>query len=303
MNKKIITKIAGAFAFALSTSLFFTSCYSVFSGGTGGMIVDAESTSTPKQGIANVEVYAYTSSSTREANYDTWDEGTRFYPSGSYYGHTTTDANGNFSISNIVWKEDHPDFGKDADSTTLYLLYFHEDYGLVKDQTLITSDSVNNSVYAELTSIRKTSSLNISIQDVSTSSPTTNNVLVRVTVPQTTETLTKAAPKVFESEINGNGIINISYPRWKSKDDKTKGIENTPEITITYSQSADNITWKACANADNEAQDYSFLGDGFSIRKTIRNNSYNLVLYGKPVRINVPTVNGTCGNITDTSSD
>ena len=50
----------------LAAAVLFTSCYSVFSGGTGGQIVDAESTSNPKRGIAYVEVYAYTDSATRD---------------------------------------------------------------------------------------------------------------------------------------------------------------------------------------------------------------------------------------------
>ena len=291
MNKRFLKTLAGALA--LTTTLLLTSCYSVFSGGTGGIIVDAESTSTPKAGIPFVDVYAYTDSGTRDSAYNSWREGTVFSPSNSYYGHTTTDVNGNFTISNIVWKSDKPEFGKDADFTTIYLLYYHENYGLTKGSTVITSDSTSDTVYAELKAIRKTTALNISIFDISTSSTTSNNVLVKVTVPQNTDSLTDAKSKVYEQTITGNGIINISYPRWKNAGDKTAGIENTPEVIITYSQSADQITWKACANADNEAHDYAFLDDDFSIEKTIQNSSYNISLYGKPTRLNSPTINGT----------
>ena len=280
--------------FILAISLIFTSCYSVFSGGTGGLIVDAESTSTPKRGIANVDIYAYTDSEIRDSDYGSWREGTVFSPSNSYYGHTTTDADGSFVISNIVWKENKPDFGKDADYTTIYLLYYHENYGLTKDETVITSDSTSDTVYAELTSIRKTTALNISIYDVATSGLTSNNVLVKVSVPQSTDTLTADA-KVYEQTISGNGTINISYPRWKKEADKKNGIEISPQVKISYSQSADQITWKACANADNNAQNYAFI-DNPSINKTISNSSYNISLYGKSTRISYPTVSGTCGS-------
>ena len=288
---------------ALTAALLFSSCYSVFSGGTGGLIVDAESTSTPKRGIANVDIYAYTDSGARDSDFNNWKEGTVFSPSSSYYGHTTTDADGNFVISNIVWKENNPDFGKDADFTTIFLIYYHENYGLTKDQTVITSDSTTDTVYAELKSIRKTTSLNISIYDVANSATTTNNVLVKVSVPQTTDTLTTAVPKVYEQTISGTGTINISYPRWKNASDKTSGIENEPEVTITYFQSSDRITWKACANADNAAADYAFLADGFNIKKTIKNSTYNISLYGKSTQINLPTVNGTCGDTASADSD
>ena len=300
MKKQFNKTILSAALFA--ATLIFSSCYSVFNGGTGGQIVDAESTSTPKRGIANVDIYAYTECGVRDSDYNRWKEGTVFAPSNSYYGHTTTDADGSFVISNIVWKETKPDFGKDADYTTIYLLYYHENYGLTKDQTVITSDSTSDTVYAELTSIRKTTVLNISIYDVASSNSTSNNVLVKVSVPQSTDTITAPA-KVYEQTIAGNGSMSISYPRWKNAEDKADGIENTPEVNITYSQSSDLITWKACANADNEAQDYSFLSDDFRIKKTIQNSSYNISLYGKATRINIPTVNGTLGDTTSADSD
>lgn len=290
------------FILILATTFFLTSCYSVFNGGTGGVVVDAESTASPKRGIANVDIYAYTDKATRDSDYKSWKEGTIFAPSNTYYGHTSTDNNGNFTISKIVWKEGKPDFGKDADFTTIYLLYYHENYGLTKDETVITSDSTSDTVYAELTAIKKTTSLNINIYDVASANLTNENILVTVTVPQTTDTLTKAAPKIYEQTITGNGTINISYPRWKNAADKAAGKENTPEVQINYFQSADQITWKAC-EYEPELNNYAFLADDFKINKTIKNSSYSVSLYGKATRINVPTVNGTYGDTTSSASD
>lgn len=290
------------FILILATTFFLTSCYSVFNGGTGGVVVDAESTASPKRGIANVDIYAYTDKATRDSDYKSWKEGTIFAPSNTYYGHTSTDNNGNFTISKIVWKEGKPDFGKDADFTTIYLLYYHENYGLTKDETVITSDSTSDTVYAELTAIKKTTSLNINIYDVASANLTNENILVTVTVPQTTDTLTKAAPKIYEQTITGNGTINISYPRWKNAADKAAGKENTPEVQINYFQSADQITWKAC-EYEPELNNYAFLADDFKINKTIKNSSYSVSLYGKATRINMPTVNGTYGDTTSSASD
>ena len=76
----------------------------------------------------------------------------------------------------------------------------------------------------------------------------------------------------------------LCYPRWKNAEDKENNIENAPKISIKYSQSADTITWKACAHADNDANDYAFLPDDFSISKVIRNSAYDISLYGKPQR-------------------
>lgn len=290
----------------LSLSLLFISCennYSVFSGGTGGLIVDAESTSSPKSGIANVDVYAYTDSGDRDSDFNHWKEGSLFNPSGSYYGHTTTDASGIFTISNIVWKEKKPDFGKDADFTTIYLLYYHENYGLTKDETVITSDSTSDTVYAELVAIKKTTALTVNIYDAASSNLITGNVLVKISVPQTTDTLTDAKDKVYEQTIAGSGVINLSYPRWKNAEDKEAGLENTPEISITYAQSSDTITWKACANADNEAKNYAFFEDNQAVTKTIMNSTYSISLYGKTCRINLPSVSGTYGDTTDSAND
>ena len=288
--------------FILSAAIFLTSCYSVFNGGTGGVIVDAESTSNPKAGIPYVNIYAYTDKGTRDSDFKKWKEGTIFAPSHTYYGHTTTDVNGNFSISNIVWKETKPDFGKDADYTTIYLLYFHENYGLTKDETVITSNSTSDTVYAELTAIRKTTSLDINVYDIASSNLTNNSVLVTVSVPQNTDTLT-ASPIVYEQIITGSGAINISYPRWKNDADKTAKIENTPEVSIFYSQSGDRITWKACANKDNEDQNYAFLTDNFIIKKTIQKSPYSISLYGKSMVLDIPSVSGTCGDTSAAASD
>ena len=290
------------FLLIVLSALSLTGCYSVFNGGTGGVIVDAESTSNPKAGIAHVNIYAYTDRGTRDSDFKSWKEGTIFAPSHSYYGHTTTDNNGNFTISNIVWKEEKPDFGKDADYTTIYLLYYHENYGLTKDETVITSGSTSDTVYAELTAIRKTTSLNINIYDVATANTTNNDVLVTVSVPQSTDTIT-AAPRVYEQTITGTGTIAISYPRWKNAQDKADNIENSPEISIHYSQNTDTIIWKACANRDNEALDYAFLDDNFSIKKTVRKSPYSISLYGKATRISMPTVRGTYGDSSDAGND
>ena len=278
-----------------TVTLLFTGCYSVFNGGTGGMIVDAESTSVPKRGIANVDIYAYTDSGTRDSDFDSWEEGTIFSPSDTYYGHTTTDADGSFVISNIVWKENKPDFGKDADYTTIYLIYYHENYGLTKDNTVITSDSTSDTVYAELTAIKKTTVLTINIYDVGTAALSSENVLVSVTVPQTTDSITTAIPKTYEQLITGNGTISISYPRWKNEEAKANKIENSPEVSIYYYQSSDTPGWKACNN-NIATEDYSFLPNGFKITKQISNNAYTVSLYGKHTLINFPTVNGSYGN-------
>lgn len=284
--------------------LVTVSCYSVFSGGTGGLVVDAESTSVPKAGIANVDVYAYMSSSSRDSDFNDWSEGTVFTPDSSYYGHTTTGADGSFTISKLVWKESKPDFGKDADYATVYLLFYHENYGLTKGSSVIISDSLSDTVYVELTAVRKSTVLNLTFEDVTSGQPTDNAVYAKVQVPQTTDTIKDAAPKIYEATITQSGAITISYPRYKSEADKAAQKENEPDVQITYYQSGDDITWQGCKDGGESKTDYSFIAkNGVStVTKTVRNQYFSVTLYGKQTKIPVPVVSGQYGS-DDASSD
>lgn len=284
--------------------LVTVSCYSVFSGGTGGLVVDAESTSVPKAGIANVDVYAYMSSSSRDSDFNDWSEGTVFTPDSSYYGHTTTGADGSFTISKLVWKESKPDFGKDADYATVYLLFYHENYGLTKGSSVIISDSLSDTVYVELTAVRKSTVLNLTFEDVTSGQPTDNAVYAKVQVPQTTDTIKDAAPKIYEATITQSGAITISYPRYKSEADKAAQKENEPDVQITYYQSGDDITWQGCKDGGESKTDYSFIAkNGVStVMKTVRNQYFSVTLYGKQTKIPVPVVSGQYGS-DDASSD
>lgn len=285
-------KTSLGFFICVLLSLGFTGCYSVFSGGTGGLIVDAESTSNPKAGIANVDIYAYLSAADRDKDYSAWQEGTTFTPTG-YYGHTTTGNDGGFTISKLVWKSKKPDFGKDADFTDIYLLFFHENYGLTKGQTLIISDSSSDTVYAELTSIKKTTVLNMNFVDVATGNTTATSLYVKVVVPQTTANNETATAKVYDAIITGSGAISITYPRWQNDEDKAAGKETEPTVSITYVQSSDEVTWQGCYNADNEDKNYAFRTDAATgISKKICNPSYSLTFYGKASRLNVPSIRG-----------
>ena len=293
MKNRKYFQILQFFAVLISIIFTFSGCYSVFSGGTGGLVVDKESTSTPKQGIANVDVYAYLSGSERDSDFASWKEGTVFYPKAEYYGHTTTNNDGHFSISKLTWKEDSPDFGKDADYTNVYLIFYHENYGITKGQTVIISDSNSDTVYQELESIRKTTVLTLNFVDVSTGTNTSQNIFVKIEVPQTTQNLPSASPKTYQTTLAGTGNITISYPRWKNNDDRQNSIENTPEVNISYIQSADEITWAGCYNADNDEGNYAFRPDASTgIKKTIMNSNYTMTFYGKPQKIMMPSISG-----------
>ncbi len=289
--KKNFTLFVFSFLFCAFT---FTGCYSIFSGGASGRVVDAESTSASKTGIADVDIYAYTSSSDWNKDFNSWNGVDRFTPQADYYSHTVSGSDGRFTLSKIIWKTDKSQFGKDADYSKIYLLFYHENYGLVKGTTLIVSDSTSDTVYQEMTKSRKTTILNINLKDVTGSSVASVPVQVSVSVPQTTTENDSPAPVIYKSTITDSGSISISYPRWQSDEDKKAGLETEPDISITYYQNSDEITWKACYNGDSADSDYSFRTEPVS--KKISGSSYSITLYGKKTRLNVPVISGKCGD-------
>lgn len=298
-------KISGIFrsasALGIFAALMLTSCSSVFSGGTGGRVVDAESTSNPKEGISDVEVYAYTKEKDRDADFSSWKQNERFSPKASYYARTTTSSNGSFTLSKIMWKDGNPVFGKDGDVSTVYLLFYHEDFGLEKGSTMILSESTSDSVYKEMTRCRKSTVLYLNIDDVATGNGTSESVQVTVTVPQTTSVIKDAEPLKKETVITGNGTMTVTYPRWQSDEARQLNKETTPEISIEYKMAGDEINFKACYNGDGESgKEYAFLSSPV-VKKTISGSSYPVHLYGKRTKLQVPVVNGTYGS--DTAAD
>lgn len=257
----------------IAVSLLFTSCYSVFSGGTGGRVVDAESTASPKKGIADVDVYAYSDEETRNKDFSNWSGG-RFSPSSTGYVKTVSDNDGSFTLNKIYWKNKKPAFGKDADSSRIFLLFYHENYGLVKGDTVIVSDSLTTNIYQELTAVRKSTDLHIRLIDVGTGRETSNSLTVKVSVP-----LENGHDKIFEQTVTGNGIISVNYPR-----------NSNPTAKITYEMSGEK-TWKACYNNDS-TEKYKFKDDS-SMDVILSSSSITVECYGKPTRIYVPDVSGT----------
>ncbi len=291
MNKKYFGKgFLSALVFLLILSL--TSCYSIFQGGASGVVVDGESTTSPKSGIANVDVYAYTSESARNSDFSSWVDGEDFSPSASYYGHTTTNTDGAFSLSKLLWKSNKPAFGRDGDVTKIYLLFYHENYGLTKGDSLIVSDSMSNTVYQELVKTKIVTNLIISCVDVASNQNTATPVYVSVSVPQSTEANPSRCDRTFSTVITGSGRLQVSYPRYKNAADKTNGVENLPEVSVKYYQNAQEETWKACFNNDS-TQNFAFRDTKSSgIDMEIRSGEYSISLYGKAVKLNMPVISG-----------
>lgn len=298
-------------SFVCAVSVMLISCTSIFSGGTGGIVVDADSKNTTKTGIANVDVFAYTSQSDRDSDFNRWNNGTKaeaFMPNSDYYGRTTTGTDGTWTINKLVWKEKKPAFGKDADFTVIYLIYYHSDYGCEKDETVIISDSTSSNTYKELTAIVKRSNITLNFIDAKTSAQTSESVYAELFVPQKTDSNPNASDIVYSGVYTGSGTISIRYPRYLNEAGvptytKTNK-ENVPQIRVNYYQAkeSENVTWKACKQNTAE-NDFSFytteVGRGCAgLTKTLEDSPYSLTLVGKAVKFEMPSFSGTWGDTT-----
>ncbi len=272
----------------LAVSVMLTGCYSVFSGGTGGRVVDADSTSNPKEGISSVDVYAYVDKKACQKDFDNWKSGEKFKPEAKYYAHTATGSDGSFTISKLMWKSAFPDYWRDGDVTTVYLLYYHDEYGLIKgDETLLLSDSTTNTVYQELKAIRKSTVVNFSVKDVATNTTAGKNLQLMVKVPQG-EAAGAAETEYTVTAANGTGAVKITYPRYKA--DGTT--EFTPTIRVSFVESASEVSFKMCKNGGTTGSDYSF--DNTAQTATVSGERYDMNLYGKKCRIQI-SVSGSLG--------
>lgn len=253
--------------------LLVISCSAVFSAGVSGRVVDSESTSSPKDGIPDVTVFAYIDEAARDADFTAWTAGSRFSPATTehYIGQTSTSDDGSFTIGRIVWESKSPEFGKTADFTPVYLLFYHENFGLVKNtnNAVIMSDSTSNVIYQEMTSVRKSTSLDIQIRNASSDALLNTAVNTKVSVPQISGTVE------YEISVTGSASLLISYPRFAS--DGTTPF--TPEVSITYSQLGSDIDFKAC-NYNTEENIYTFL-ETPAVNKTVSGSTYPVRLYMK----------------------
>ncbi|MCR4714547.1 MAG: hypothetical protein K5751_09265, partial [Treponemataceae bacterium] len=148
--------------------------------------------------------------------------------------------------------------------------------------------------YQEMKAIRTNTTLNISVLDASQDPDATTRlppaisqpVNVTVSVPQRTTENPNATPVVKEATITGTGTISVSYPRYSSGT-----TANTPEITITYGQSGENITYKPCNYITTEgSENFSF--ETTPETKTVQGSTVPIQIYMKPTVFSYPAISG-----------
>jgi len=281
MKIKNITAIA--FLFMITSCIVFTSCYTVYDGGASGIVKDKDSGS----GINGVDVYGYISAKERDADLALWEQDKAFVPTVEYYGHTTTDANGSFTLSKMIWKKTFPKFGKDADYTSLYIIYYHKNYGAVSGDTIIVSDTISDCVNQELESLYQNTVLTFRLEDIASSNVTDNQIYVKVTYPTI-----GGDSDSEDSVITGTGTISIRN-RKKDKDGNKVDKNN---VSITYYHSSDTVAWKGCHN-DTESNDYTFYSTTSEITEVNKDiplyDNYSITLYGKTCKLSMPVIEGS----------
>ena len=144
-------------------------CSVVFEAGISGKVVTASGTGTAN--VQDVSVFAYTDSSLRDSDFAKFQAGTITRPSegSGYVATTNTNANGEFTVNKVVWETKKSEFGKTADVSKLYLIFYHEDYFPAKADATIISGSTNSSnVYVKLEGSKDYTTLNITVYDVAT---------------------------------------------------------------------------------------------------------------------------------------
>ncbi len=238
--------------------ILLTSCSSVFDASINGKVVDDES----GNGIENMAVYAYDSESARDAAYNRYNsqEDKSVFVDSSVPS-ARTDANGNFSIPTIRWKTNSPSFGKDGDTTTVYLLFFNEEYGMNKSNEgyvvySAKTNQIGNTFSFE--SIWETKTVNLrmldgafdsnnSITDVIEYTVTYNDGNEEVVLHQNTNAFTVrykigSNPSVTISNINTNPADKTD-PLWYRTKDKGDGtiVEDNFTFDITSENTQDTI--------------------------------------------------------------
>lgn len=263
----------------LLLSLLLTSCSSYFSAGVSGTVKDSEDDST----ISGVLVCAYTDSNARDAAFNgyTYSFENKFKGDSAIF-RTTTANDGTFSIKSIKWNTTSPTYGKDGDNITVYPLFYHEDYGLIKgDAITITSSSINEGASQKLTKIREEKTITIVVQHPTKPGTTYTNEYSFKLADAGTYT-NNPDIKIYEDSTN---TFRVNY----TKD------ADTPKLNIVKFKNIvaeENQTSRQCKN-DTTLTFFT----GAEINNITENLNYDkdkstYVVYAKPIRFSYPTITG-----------
>ena len=147
--------------FAVSCSADFGK--NVYYGGISGVVKDKDN----GNGVSGVKVYLYTSESERDEAYNKWQENEGIFSDEKCLYKSTTDANGKWTVSKVVWMTKDGAWGADYDHIPVFIIYFSEDYGCWKEEKieLVSGTSNTNAIESKRENIKETSKLTINFRE------------------------------------------------------------------------------------------------------------------------------------------
>lgn len=135
----------------------------VYYGGISGVVKDKDS----GNGVSGVKVYLYTSESERNTAYNKWEENGGIFSDEKCLYKSTTDTNGKWTVSKVVWMSKDGAWGADYDHIPVYIIYFSEDYGCWKEEMieLVSGTSNTNAIESKRENIKETSKFTINFRE------------------------------------------------------------------------------------------------------------------------------------------
>ena len=156
------------FFLLVAIALFAVSCSAdfgknVYYGGISVVVKDKDN----GNGVSGVKVYLYTSESERDEAYNKWQENEGIFSDEKCLYKSTTDANGKWTVSKVVWMTKDGAWGADYDHIPVYIIYFSEDYGCWKEEKieLVSGTSNTNAIESKRENIKETSKFTINFRE------------------------------------------------------------------------------------------------------------------------------------------
>lgn len=257
--------------------ILLAGCSVVFEAGISGKVVTPSGTN--KVAVSDVNVFAYTDQSLRDSDFAKFQSGSITRPSegSGYVATTTTNANGEFVVNKIVWESKKSEYGKTADVSKLYLIFYHPDYYPAKDEATIISGSTNSSnVYVTMEGSKSYTTINLTVYDVTTGKA--------MTAASTLE-YWKDEESIHDTiALSGAASIQISF---------AKG--SAPDVTFVLSSPGDG--WRMC---DKDGS----LMESFTV-EDLEAGSRRVSLYMKNYEFTLPAfsgdIDGTFSNTPNTN--
>ncbi len=232
------------FLFIILIFLFIsiTGCSVVFSASLTGQFIDIDD----DVGINDGIVYFYTKEDNFQDDIDNYNNTGNISKIQNYFSKTNTQndggENGSFRINGIMWHSFFSDFGKDGDRKEIFIIFYHEDYGINTMSTYIISNVTNNLAPIKVKTTVTIETYNATVEGVVKISGTNTNGIV---------------VKIYFDEDN-DGVADTSDPYRTT----TTGIRTIGDTTQDGYYRFLNVEWEDDIGKDQSEMNVIFVFDG-----------------------------------------